>query len=156
MNAVIESAIGGSHRLHTAHTVEEAVAVLETNPVGVLVTDIAVRQEEIHQLTAELKRHVPELVTIVASDRSDAQLLIDLINFGQIFRFLLKPLHAGQCRLAIEAAIGRHREMALDPALARRHAVAVRARPAPAGVVGHVLDRVRRLRERLFTAGGVV
>jgi DNA-binding NtrC family response regulator len=156
LGAVIETALGGSHRLHRAANLEAALACLETNPVGVLVTDMAVRQDEIAELTGALKRHVPELVTIVASDRSDAQQLIDLINYGQIFRFLLKPLHAGQCRLAIEAAVGRHREIARDPALARRHAVAAPPTRSPAGgVVKDVLDRVRRLRERIFAAGGV-
>jgi len=150
--AVLEAALDGSHRLHTATRLDDALAALEKHPIGVVVTDMVVREEHIRHLTTELKRHVPELVTIVASDRSDAQLLIELINYGQIFRFLLKPLHAGQCRLSIESAVSRHRELALNPALARRHVVAKPAVPrASEGVMHQVIDRVRRLRDRFFT-----
>jgi len=151
--AAVEAALDGSHRLHTATHLESALVALEKHPIGVVVTDMVVREEQIRHLTTELKRQVPELVTIVASDRSDAQLLIELINFGQIFRFLLKPLHAGQCRLSIESAVSRHRELALSPAQTRRHVVAKPALPRPSdGVMHQVIDRVRRLRDRFFTA----
>ena len=151
--AVLEAALDGSHRLHTASHLDDALAALEKHPIGVVVTDMVVREEHIRHLTTELKRQVPDLVTIVASDRSDAQLLIELINYGQIFRFLLKPLHAGQCRLSIESAVSRHRELALNPARTRRHAVAKRDLPrASDGVMHQVMDRVRRLRDLLFTA----
>jgi DNA-binding NtrC family response regulator len=151
---VLEAAVSGGHRLHRARSLEEALTVLGEHPVGVLVTDMAVRQDGIAHLTTELKRRIPDLITIVASDRSDAQLLIDLINYGQIFRFLLKPLHPGQCRLSIESAVARHRDLAADPALARRHTVTEKPAPAGTGLVGQVIDRVRRLRERFFATGG--
>jgi len=155
MVGLIEGALDGRHRLHAASDVDGALALLEAHPIGVLVTDLVVREDEIAELTTQLKQHVPELVTIVASERSDAQQLIDLINYGQIFRFLLKPLHGGQCRLSIDSAIGRHRELALDPSLARRHVVAARPKPIGEGVMRHVIARVRRLRERFSAANGV-
>lgn len=151
---VLEQALDGSHKLHVATDLDGAIAALESHPIGVLVTDIAVSQDEITNLTTALKQHVPELITVVASDRSDAQVLIDLINYGQIFRFLLKPLHAGQCRLSMESAVSRHRDLAADPSLVRRHTVAARSTAAE-GVVSQVIDRVRRLRNRFFAANGV-
>jgi DNA-binding NtrC family response regulator len=154
MVAAIETALDGSHRLHHVQSLEAAVAALEAHPIGVLVTDTAVSEEQIATLTTTLKRHVPELVTIVASARSDARLLIDLINYGQIFRFLVKPLHGGQCRLSVESAVIKHRELASDPALHRRHVVAERA-VAPDGVIGAVFGRIRRLRDRFLTLNGM-
>jgi len=154
MVAAIETALDGSHRLHHVQSLEAAVAALEAHPIGVLVTDTAVSEEQIATLTTTLKRHVPELVTIVASGRSDARLLIDLINYGQIFRFLVKPLHGGQCRLSVESAVIKHRELASDPALHRRHAVAERAAD-PDSVIGAVFGRIRRLRDRFLTLNGM-
>jgi serine/threonine-protein kinase len=153
MVAALEAALEGKHRLHRAHALEDAVAALESHPIGVLVTDTAVNEEAIAHLTTTLKRHVPELVTIVASLRSDAQLLIDLINYGQIFRFLLKPLHSGQCRLSIESAVLKHRALAADPVLHRRHTVAQRT-AAPVGVVNAVVGRLKRIRERFLAFNG--
>jgi DNA-binding NtrC family response regulator len=153
MVSAIETALDGSHRLHQVQSLEAAVAALEAHPIGVLVTDTAVSEEQIATLTTTLKRHVPELVTIVASGRSDARLLIDLINYGQIFRFLVKPLHGGQCRLSVESAVVKHRELASDPALHRRHAVAERV-VEPDSVISAVFGRIRRLRDRFLTLNG--
>jgi DNA-binding NtrC family response regulator len=154
MVAALEAALEGKHRLHRARSLEDAVLALESNPVGVLVTDTAVNEEAIAHLTTTLKRHVPELVTIVVSLRSDAQLLIDLINYGQIFRFLLKPLHSGQCRLSIESAVIKHRALAADPRLHRRHMVAQRTTP-PASMVNAVVGRLKRIRERFLAFNGM-
>lgn len=154
MVKALDAALDGSHRLHHAQTLEAAVAALEAHPIGVMVTDTAVSEAQISSLTTTLKRHVPELVTIVASSRSDAQLLIDLINFGQIFRFVLKPLHSGQCRLSIESAVTKHRELAADPSMRRRHAVPERE-IAPDSLIGSVFGRIRRLRDRLLTLNGM-
>jgi len=153
MVTALQTALDGSHRLHRAHSLEDAIAALESHPIGVLVTDTAVNEEAIAHLTTTLKRHVPELVTIVASLRSDAQLLIDLINYGQIFRFLLKPLHSGQCRLSIESAVLKHRALAADPLLHTRHAVAQRPE-VPMGMVNAVVGRLKRIRERFLAFNG--
>jgi DNA-binding NtrC family response regulator len=154
MVAALQGSLEGKHRIHSVATMEAAITALESYPIGVLVTDTAVSEAAITALTSTLKRHVPQLVTIVASGRSDAQLLIELINYGQIFRFLLKPLHAGQCRLSVESAVIKHRALAADPRLHVRHVVAERA-PAEAGVVHAVFGRIRRLRERFFALNGM-
>ena len=153
MVAALEASLDGSHRLHRAQSLDEAVAALERHPIGVMLTDTAVDETQIATLTTTLKRHVPELVTIVASTRSDAQLLIDLINYGQIFRFLLKPLHGGQCRLSIESAVQKHRELTADPSTRRRHSVAAREDTID-GVIGAVFTRIRRLRDRFLALHG--
>ena len=155
MVAALEASLDGSHRLHRAQSLDDAIAVLERHPIGVMLTDTAVNETQIATLTTTLKRHVPELVTIVASTRSDAQVLIDLINYGQIFRFLLKPLHSGQCRLSIESAVQKHRELSADPSARRRHKVVEREEVADDGVIGAVFTRIRRLRDRFLALNGM-
>jgi protein TonB len=49
---------------------------------------------------------------VVAGRRDDGELLMDLINRGQVYRFLLKPVSPGRARLAIEASVKRHLEAA--------------------------------------------
>jgi DNA-binding NtrC family response regulator len=154
MVAALQGSLEGKYRIHAVRNVDAAVTALESHPVGVLVTDTAVSEDAITALTTTLKRHVPELVTIVASARSDAQLLIELINYGQIFRFLLKPLHPGQCRLSVESAVIKHRALAADPRLHVRHAVAERG-SSEAGMVHAVFGRIRRLRDRFFALNGM-
>lgn len=122
--AALESALGMSYRLHAVADTEQALSVLEHNPIGVVITDMAVNADGVHALTNELKHCVPELVTIVASDHSDAHRLIDLINGGQVFRFLLKPIKPKQTAIWIDSAVGKHLELVNNPRLVARHAVA--------------------------------
>lgn len=119
----LQRALNRSHVLHAVERIDDAVQVLERQPVGVLITDIAINADEVQALTNQLKLHVPELVTIVASDHSDAHRLIELINGGQVFRFLLKPIKAKQTSIWIESAIGKHVELLRNPDLLARHVV---------------------------------
>lgn len=147
----LQEALSDLHRVHVVSDVPQAVPVLEARPVGVLVTDIAVHADEIQALTAELKHYVPELVTIVASDHSDAHRLIDLINGGQVFRFLLKPIKPKQTSIWIGSAVSKHLELVRNPDLVARHAVSAPARSLlrlGEGFVRSVTDRLLRLRER--------
>jgi DNA-binding NtrC family response regulator len=156
LKTALGHAIGERRHIHHARNTSEAIEALETHPIGVLVTDTAVDEREVANLTAELKAYVPELVTVIASERSDAQALITMINYGQIFRFLLKPLQVGQCRLWLESAVNKHVELRRDPHLVRRHLV-VRAaadRSSADSLIGGMRDRLRRIRGRFFPLRG--
>jgi len=148
LTSQLERALHGARTWHKADSVESAVALLESRPIGVLLTDAAVDERAVRDLTASLKRHVPQLVTIVASDRSDAQTLIELINYGQIFRFLLKPFHPGQCRLWVDSAVRKHLELVANPATHSRHVVASGEEHVGGGMMHALLARVRQIRRR--------
>lgn len=135
----LEGALGMAYRLHAVGSVEQAIDVLGDNPIGVLITDMAINGDEVQSLTAELKHRVPELVTIVASDHSDAHRLIELINGGQVFRFLLKPIKPKQTAIWIDSAVGKHLELVENPSLLARHAVS-----APSDSLFALGDRLLR------------
>ena len=111
LQATISKAAGDNEVIR-ATTLERALEALSDRRVGVMITDITVDSAELETLTKTLKAEVPELVTIIASERSDAHTLISLINEGQIYRFLLKPVSAGQCRLWLTSAIRKFEELA--------------------------------------------
>ncbi|MEM1435337.1 MAG: response regulator [Pseudomonadota bacterium] len=94
---------------HIAPDLGSARSVLTQHPVGVIVTDTVLDAEGLAELKAQLLHGGAEPLFIVAADRSDASRLIDLINGGLIFRFLLKPLGSGQCRLWLHSARRRFR-----------------------------------------------
>jgi len=147
----VRDAVDATYRVHHARDVDEAVRCLAEHPVGVLITDVAIDEQSVSALTSELKRHVPELVTIVASDRQDAHMLINLINHGQIFRFLLKPPSIGQCRIWLSSAVKRHAHLVADPSATRRYRVAEREPGSGEGrLLGSLVSRAQRLRNRLL------
>jgi serine/threonine-protein kinase len=74
-------------------------------------------------MTARLKEHLPQLVTIAVSQHRDVLDMVWLINHGQIFRFLRKPLSAGRTAISLQAALQHHRLLLKNPELAKRHEV---------------------------------
>ena len=74
-------------------------------------------------MTARLKEHLPQLVTIAVSQHRDVLDMVWLINHGQIFRFLRKPLSAGRCAISLQAALQHHRLLLKNPELVKRHEV---------------------------------
>jgi TonB family C-terminal domain len=84
---------------------------LPTLKPGVLVADAA-STTDVAGMVAQLTQHFPELVVVVAGKREDSASLMQLTAAGRIFRFLLTPLSHGQTRLALEAALTQHEDLA--------------------------------------------
>ncbi|HSG90835.1 MAG TPA: response regulator [Pseudomonadales bacterium] len=146
----VRDAVHGDRTVRRAHTTQEALAMLTARPVGVLITDAGLDEAAMELLIGELKRVVPELVTVVASERSDAHMMINLINHGQVFRFLLKPLSIGQCRIWLSSAVSRHLELLQRPDAVSRYRVAERPEVVAANrsLVDSVIAGARALRGR--------
>lgn len=147
INAIGKSA-GETGRVHVAGDTDQALEVLSNHPIGVLVTDEAVDENAVSGLTTTLKQHVPELVTIVASERSDAHALIDLINHGQVFRFLLKPVQVGQCRIWLNSASRKYEELVENVAAPARHRVAAAVENDVPGFLAGVVARMAKIKAR--------
>ncbi len=93
---------------YRARSREEAQRQLEQPSIGVLITDTVADPKGIAALLDELASTRADLVTLVASSRSDAMVLIGLINQGRVFRFLIKPVQRAQCAIWIRSAINRY------------------------------------------------
>ncbi|NNL54623.1 MAG: hypothetical protein HKP32_05680, partial [Woeseia sp.] len=106
----IRAAARGLHTVHHAITAHQAHDIVASNKVGVLVTDAAVAGNKVELLTHKLRSRAPRLVAIIAGRRDDGESLMELINKGQIYRFLLKPVSAGRAKLAVEASAKYHLE----------------------------------------------
>jgi len=91
--------------------------------MGVLVTDFTTNKSTLQKIIGVLKKNMPELVTVVASTGRDTTDMINLINYGQIFRYILKPIEPEQLRKEIQAAANRHLYLLNNPESAKRHGV---------------------------------
>ncbi|HNP37029.1 MAG TPA: hypothetical protein PKK10_14355, partial [Woeseiaceae bacterium] len=109
LNTVREST-HGLHKIYTATTLAQAEDALAKGKVGVAVVDAAMVGENLEKLTQHLRRKTARLVNVVAGRRDDGEILMDLINRGKVYRFLLKPVSPGRARLAIEASVKHHLE----------------------------------------------
>ncbi len=141
---VIGKALAGEQPLHLAESMQNCVSLLEQHEIAVIVSEAVIAGEPVTGLLGTLKQHQPHLVSIVVTERADANQAIDLINHGQIYRFLLKPLREGICKASLHSAL-RHYELLLkNPAIKKRFVVEQVA--APAMVTSGLMARIRQLR----------
>ncbi|MCB1916979.1 MAG: response regulator [Rhodocyclaceae bacterium] len=106
-----------------ARTLAEALGILDREQIGVLVSEVRVGGFDATRLIRMLKAKQPEIVSVVLSDEHDAETITSLINQGQIYRYVPKPVRAGYMRLVLSSAQNKHRQMRDNPELAGRHQV---------------------------------
>ncbi len=129
-----------------ATTLVKVAQAIENQQAGVLVTDFTTNSAVLQKMIAALKQHMPELVTIVVSSGHDTTDMINLINYGQVFRYVLKPIEPRDLRNDINAAAIRYLYLMNNPDSVKRHQVM--ESPAPAAEESSTLNRfLGRLRK---------
>ena len=91
--------------VHTALGGAEAIALLEREPVDVLVADQRMPGMpgiDVIRRALELR---PRIVPIILTGFTDLDVLIDALNLGRVHRYLSKPWDSRELRLAITRAI---------------------------------------------------
>lgn len=141
----VQKAVAGRVPVHHATNIVQVVKVLDEHRPGVLVTDISEDKATLQSMTNRLKQHLPELVTICVSQHRDVLDMVWLINHGQIFRFLRKPLSPGRCAVSLQAALQHHRTLLKNPSLVKRHEVDAAA-AEDSGIMEGVLSKLKNVR----------
>jgi DNA-binding NtrC family response regulator len=141
---VVQKAVRGRLPVYTAGNIVQVVKCLTEQRPGVLVTDVSEDKATIQSMTARLKEHLPQLVTIAVSQHRDVLDMVWLINHGQIFRFLRKPLSAGRTAISLQAALQHHRLLLKNPELAKRHEVD--ASTGESGVMHDVFAKLKGIK----------
>ncbi|HRE85749.1 MAG TPA: response regulator [Accumulibacter sp.] len=77
--------------IHVALGGEEGLAVLEREPVGVIVTDQRMPGMTGSQFLSKVKEKYPDTIRIVLSGYTELNSITDAINSGAIYKFLTKP-----------------------------------------------------------------
>ncbi len=147
----LKSVLGNIAPIRAVASPDDALKVLEAEEVALIVADLGVGQEGLTTLFKLLKARHPEILSILVTESSDSELVIELINQAQIFRFLNKPINVRQMRGHVEAALEKYRAFKQRPDLVRGHAV-VDSLQAKTSLWGAKLfERIRSLPDRLFS-----
>jgi len=128
-----------------ATTLVKVGETINEGKAGVLVTDFTTNRTILQKIINALKQRMPELVTIVVSDFKDSTDMINLINYGQIYRYSTKPIDPPQLRMDINAAVLHHLQMMDNPDSHKRHQVVDAPEPdKPSQTLSQFLERFRR------------
>jgi response regulator RpfG family c-di-GMP phosphodiesterase len=143
---LVREVTGPDHDVRHATNVETALATLAEHEIAVVIAELKHRQDDIAGSLKTLKRLNPGTLTIATSPLRDSPRLIELINQGQIYRFLPKPLSRELLRRSLHAAFSHHARIRTSPILVRRHAVE-EAQFEPMSLSARLLDYWRKIRD---------
>ena len=104
---------------------------IDQHPVTIVLIDVEHAGAEGVALLKTLKHEKPGILSIVVTNASDSELMIELINQAQIFRFLNKPVNQQLVRSHLLAALERAQLLRESPELVQMYRPAAPAAAAP-------------------------
>jgi two-component system probable response regulator PhcQ len=140
-------AVGAEVTVHTAASVDEALAILgeHGDEIGVLVTDQRMPGKTGVDLLRHVRRERPEIVRLLTTAYSDLEDAIEAVNRGEIFRYITKPWDVKLLRAELRQAMELFE-------LRREHALLMAEKLS----VWQRLVAVNRIRDLAVMAGSFV
>ena len=136
-----------------AGTLDDALAAMQAQEIAVVIADVEAGREDMTAMLKLLKQENPQILSIVLTAASDADLVIQLINEAQIFRFLSKPVNVKLLKQHVEAALARYLAFQQTPQLLQRHRVQESVQARNSSVGQKLLAGLELLRGKWFGAG---
>lgn len=92
------------YNIHTAISGEEAVKILDSTPIEIIITDQRMpNMTGVQFLESILDRH-PDPMRILLTGYADLTAVIDAVNKGKIFHYLTKPWNEDELEETIKRA----------------------------------------------------
>lgn len=108
---------------YVASSLQGAIELLENESVGVLIIEHTNRTKQNVQFIKMMKEHHPEIITIVVCENEDINDVIELINAGQVYRFLRTPIRPAMLKMSIDSGLKHHELLNKRPQLRSRYKV---------------------------------
>lgn len=97
------------HRIERARSGAEALSVLESGSIEIVISDMRMPGMSGAELLARVSGRWPEVVRILITGHADLEATVEAINRGHIFRYIAKPWNEGDLLAAVRDGIA-HRE----------------------------------------------
>jgi len=101
----LRAALGPSRRLWHVPSSDKVGDLLLAGEVGIVVLDAQALDRAAASYVTDIKRQFPDLVIVLAGDRSLETGLAGLISSGAVYRFIHKPMSPARAKLFVEAAV---------------------------------------------------
>ncbi|HEY1076189.1 MAG TPA: response regulator [Fontimonas sp.] len=144
----VREVVGNSQPVLWANSLDRALELLGQHAVAVVVSELVVGNQSVTALLKMLKSERPEVVAIVLTPFEDVSVFIGLINQGQVYRLLPKPVRKGAFSMSLASALRHHRALAAAPSLRAAHKVEPLREADEISVAGRVMGFLSRMRTR--------
>jgi two-component system NtrC family sensor kinase len=145
-----------NYSIHTAHSGEEGLSILENTPIHIVISDGRMYGMTGSDFLREVCARWPETVRIVLSAHTDPASLVSAINDGKIYRFIPKPWDNTDLRSTVSSAVESFSLRKKNAALTRElqlkndelhkllaeHAENVKMKSCMLSAFQHILDAV--------------
>ena len=132
---------------------DTAISAMQAQEIAVVVADVQAGHDDITGMLKMLKLVNPQILAIVLTNASDSELVIQLINEAQIFRFLNKPVNVKLLKQHVEAALVRYLAFEQSPQLLLQHRVRESRAARESSIGQKILTGLKSLRGRWFGVG---
>lgn len=109
--------------VHYSNAIDASTEIFANRPVKVVVVNVPQGDSDYLSFLKLIKSEYPQIVTIAVMAENDADDIINLINQGQIYRYIPITVPAGRTRICIQSAIKYANRLNLNPVEAERHRV---------------------------------
>jgi eukaryotic-like serine/threonine-protein kinase len=150
---VTKGLIDGLCPVHYAASLDDAIALMQEHEIAVVLADVGAGNEDVAAMIKLLKQENPQILTIVLTAASDSDLVIDLINQAQIFRFLNKPVKVNLLKKHLLAALEHYTAFKQSPQLLKQYQVQESPLVRNSSVGKRILDGIMALPGRWFKTG---
>jgi len=142
----VSELMGGMCPVIEALDMDRALGILAEREIAVIIADIRSGDQKSLAAFKLLKQDHPEILAILTTESSDSELVIDLINQAQVFRFLSKPLNLKLLQQHVHAALARYQAFRKTPKLLKQHRVAAASAEAESSMFSQLRERIRSLK----------
>ncbi|WP_147206402.1 response regulator [Segetibacter aerophilus] len=93
-----------SFNIITAESPEEAMEILETESVHVILSDQRMPKKTGIEFFEDIQTIYPDPIRILITGYTDINAVIDAINLGQVYKYLTKPWNEEDVKIFVEKA----------------------------------------------------
>ncbi len=121
---IVKQLVGKHITINHVTEAIDAISFLTKNSCSVMVVSLSKHNTD-HELglTKVLKKSLPTLMIIVIAKSSDSSQMINLINEGQIYRYITRPLRLASLKMYLLSAIRYHTMLKKNPQLIKQHEI---------------------------------
>jgi signal transduction histidine kinase len=101
-----------AYRVHTASSGDQAVEILESEDVHLILSDQRMPGMTGDQFLGYARRTRPDAIRMLFTGYADIQAVINAVNEGHIFRYILKPWEAADLELTLRQAAEQYELLA--------------------------------------------
>jgi DNA-binding NtrC family response regulator len=151
----VKEILGETHQVLWRTTMASALAVMASQTIAVLVTELQVGDGDTSVMLKTLKQEYPDVLTIINTSFKDTVRVSQLINQAQVFRYLPKPLRKGLLAKSLESTLMRYKQLQDVPVLKEATKVEVSSDVQEKAMSTKIMDYLSRLRAKGFGGSSI-